>query len=632
MTALARILDHIHSPLDLKSLTIDQLKVLSKEIREFLLGSLCHTGGHLASNLGIVELTVALHYCFQSPTDQIIWDVGHQSYVHKIITGRKNQFSTLRQMGGLSGFPKRNESPHDIVNTGHSSTSISAALGLAKARDLSSLAHHVIAVIGDGSLTGGMAFEALNNAGRANTNLIVVLNDNQMSISQNVGGLSKYLNDIRTEPMYLEVKEDVDSILQKIPRIGKYVAKTVEKAKGSIKYFFVPGMLFEELGFTYVGPIYGHDLHSLTHVMKKVKKMKGPILLHVHTTKGKGYSHAEKMPATYHGIGPFDLATGECPPTNEETYSDVFGKTMVQLGHKNKKLVAITAAMPDGTGLQYFQESYPDRFFDVGIAEGHAVTFSAGLALGGYKPVFAVYSSFLQRSYDQILHDICIPNLSVIFAVDRAGIVGADGETHQGIFDLSFLSHIPNLTILAPKNKWEMSAMLAYAVSFSGPVAIRYPKGTAYTGLPQCTAPIIHGRSELIYEGASIAIVAVGTMIEKAVVVCEQLKNLGLHPTLVNARFVQPIDEQLLIRLSLTHSYIFTMEDNIRSGGYGSKVLELLCAHGFTNTKIHNFAFPNTFIEHGSCEQLYKKYKMDVDSMVDIITATVMHQGDESHG
>lgn len=631
---MARILDHIHSPQDMKNLNIDQLKVLSKEIREFLIGSISKTGGHLASNLGVVELTLALHYCFDSPKDQMIWDVGHQAYVHKVITGRKERFDTLRKLNGLSGFPKRKESEHDVFDTGHSSTSISAALGLAKARDLMGGNHSVIAIIGDGSLTGGLAFEALNNAGRANSNLIVVVNDNEMSISKNVGGLSKYLSDIRTEPVYLDVKEDVDSMLQRIPGIGKKVAKTVEKAKDSIKYFFVPGMLFEELGFTYVGPIDGHDLPNLINVLGKVKKMKGPILLHVHTKKGKGYKHAEIMPACYHGVSTFDVETGKAiAKKEEEAYSDVFGETMVRLAKVHPKLLAITAAMPSGTGLEAFEKQYPSRFFDVGIAEEHAVTFAAGLAVGGYKPVFAVYSSFLQRAYDQVLHDVCIQKLPVVFAIDRAGIVGADGETHQGIFDLSYLSHMPFMTILAPKNKQELVQMIEFAIAYrEGPIAIRYPRGQASTCLEDHKEPIAYGKSEIIHKGKNIGIVAVGTMVEKAETVVQRLKKFGIYPTLMNGRFIQPLDEQALIELAKTHQWIFTMEDNIRSGGFGSKVVECLIDHGMNHVNIHHFAFPNEFIEHGSCKELYEKYQMDEDQMVEKIISFVHEIGEISNG
>ncbi|NLM12240.1 MAG: 1-deoxy-D-xylulose-5-phosphate synthase [Epulopiscium sp.] len=621
---MKQFIDTIDSPEKLKKLNIDQLKILSKEIRNFLVNTLSQTGGHLASNLGVVELTLALHYCFNSPQDKIIWDVGHQSYVHKIITGRKNKFQTLKQMGGISGFPKRKESIHDVFETGHSSTSISAALGMAAGRDLNKENYSVIAVIGDGSLTGGMAFEALNNAGRSNTNLIVILNDNQMSISPNVGGLSKYLNNIRTEPVYLEVKEDIDQILKKIPGIGKSVAKTVKKTKESIRYLLVPGTLFEELGFTYVGPINGHDIKSLVTVFKKVRKMKGPILLHVKTIKGKGYSHAEKLPCQYHGVGPFDVKSGQAlGGVGEETYSDVFGNAIVQIANENKKIIAITAAMPDGTGLKSFQQKFPERFFDVGIAEQHAVTFGAGFASIGFHPVFAVYSSFLQRAYDQIIHDVCIQNLPMVFAIDRAGIVGQDGETHQGIFDLSFLSHMPNLTIMAPCDKFELEEMLKFAFTIKGPVAIRYPKGKVFNLLKLDRAPIQYRKSEVICEGKDGAILAVGKMVEFATVIVENLKKEGIELSLINPRFIKPIDEEMIFEVCNKHNFIFTMEDNVATGGFGSNVMQILAKHNM-NIPIKIFAFPDQFIEHGSCSELYKKYHLDIESMQKAIKKTLI--------
>ena len=609
-------LEQIHSPKDLKTYNIKQLEALAKEIRSFLLQSISQTGGHLGSNLGVVELTLALHYCFDSPKDKLIWDVGHQSYVHKIVTGRKDFFSTLRQTDGLSGFPKTVESSHDIFNTGHSSTSISAGLGLAKARDLAKKDFSVISIIGDGSLTGGMAFEALNDAGRGNTNLIVVLNDNQMSISRNVGGLSQHLSKIRTEPIYLEIKDDMEQILKKIPGIGPGLIQTMGKAKESIKYFFIPGILFEELGFTYVGPIDGHNLESLITVFKKVKNMKGPIFVHVKTIKGKGYHPAETKPCNYHGVSPFSLKTGKpIQDSKQETYSEVFGKTLVRLAHKNKKIVTITAAMPEGTGLGFFSKMYPQRFFDVGIAEQHAVTFAAGLATGGYKPVVAIYSSFLQRSYDQILHDVCLQNLPVVFAIDRAGIVGADGETHQGIFDLSYLSHIPNLALMAPKNKIEFIQMLEYAISYQGPIAIRYPRGSVSNICSTIQTPIHHGKVEYLLKGEDIGIIAIGKMVDTAWNVVEKLHKRGFHPSLINARFVSPIDEKAILQIANQNSYLFTIEDNIISGGFGMKVLEILMKYEINHISFHAFGFPKKFIEQGNCEQLYLKYGLDSDSI-----------------
>ncbi|NLK20932.1 MAG: 1-deoxy-D-xylulose-5-phosphate synthase [Epulopiscium sp.] len=617
-------MDTIYSPQDLKKINIDRLDIVAREIRNFLLNTICQTGGHLASNLGVVELSLALHYCFNSPEDKIIWDVGHQSYVHKIITGRKDMFPTLKKMDGMSGFPKRKESVHDTFETGHSSTSISAALGMAAARDIQKENFSVIAVIGDGSLTGGMAFEALNNAGRFNSNVIVILNDNQMSISPNVGGLSKYLNNIRTEPVYLEVKEDIDQILKKIPGIGKSIAKTVKRTKEGIRYLLVPGTLFEELGFTYVGPIDGHDIKSLITVFKKVKKMKGPILLHVKTIKGKGYKYAEKLPCEYHGVGPFDINTGAvAKKDNKTSYSDVFGNTLVKIASENKDIIAITAAMPDGTGLQNFAKKFPERFFDVGIAEQHAVTFAAGMAASGFRPVFAVYSSFLQRAYDQILHDVCIQKLPVVFAIDRAGIVGPDGETHQGIFDLSFLSHIPNMTVMAPRDKTDFEEMLKYAFTLDGPVAIRYPKGYAPDLFPFIKIPIEYKKSEIIHKGSLGAILAVGKMMEFAKTIIETLKERGIELTLINPRFINPIDEVTLLNLCKEHKIIFTMEDNVISGGFGSKVLEVIAKNNIHNVIVKTFAFPNEFIGHGSCEQLYKKYNLDAQSMLKTIEQSI---------
>ncbi|HOA80756.1 MAG TPA: 1-deoxy-D-xylulose-5-phosphate synthase [Defluviitaleaceae bacterium] len=622
------IIDRINSPKDLKKLSLDKLNIVAREIRAFLIEKISNSGGHLASNLGVVELTLALHYCFNSPRDKIIWDVGHQSYVHKILTGRKNKFDSLRKFKGISGFPKQNESKHDVFDTGHSSTSISAAMGIAAARDLNNDNFSVIAVIGDGSLTGGMAFEALNNAGRSNSDLIVVLNDNQMSISPNVGGLSKYLNNIRTEPVYLEVKEDIAQALRKIPRIGKSIEKTIKKTKEGIRFLLVPGTLFEELGFTYVGPVDGHNMKELVNVINRVKKMKGPILLHVKTVKGKGYSFAEKFPSRFHGVDRFDIETGESLKKDfAETYSEVFGNTLVELAQKNEKLVAITAAMPDGTGLMDFSKKFPKRFFDVGIAEQHAVTFAAGLAREGFHPVFAVYSSFLQRAYDQILHDVCIQKLPVIFAIDRAGIVGSDGETHQGIFDLSFLSHMPHMTIMAPKDKKELKDMLKYAVNIKGPVAIRYPKGEAPELFPYMNNPIEYKKAEILYEGEDAVIFAVGKMLEKAKIIVESLRTKGFNMTLVNPRFIKPLDEELIISLANSHKTFFTMEDNVVSGGFASKVLELLSKHNIKDVHMKIFAFPDEFIAQGSVEELYKEYGLDTVTMEEEIINQLTSKG-----
>ncbi|KNY26765.1 1-deoxy-D-xylulose-5-phosphate synthase [Pseudobacteroides cellulosolvens] len=609
------ILNDINSPDDIKKLDINQLEELAAEIRAFLIDNVSKTGGHLASNLGIVELTLALHCVFNTPTDKIIWDVGHQSYVHKIITGRKDKFCTLRQLDGISGFPKVNECEHDAFNTGHSSTSISAALGMAKARDIRKEKYSVIALIGDGALTGGMAFEALNDAGRSPNNLIVILNDNEMSISKNVGGLSKYLRKIRTEPFYFKVKEDLDIILNKIPAIGRSAVKALGKVKGSVKYMIMPGIFFEELGFKYFGPIDGHDLVELNEVLTRVKTMKGPILLHVCTQKGRGYTFAEESPHLFHGISPFEIETGEVLSAGGPSYSDVFGSELTDLAETDENIVAITAAMPNGTGLDQFSKRFHDRFFDVGIAEQHAVTFAAGLARNGLKPVFAVYSSFLQRSYDQLLHDVALQNLHVVFGVDRAGIVGEDGETHQGLYDLSFLSHIPNFTIMAPCDYDEMRKMIRFAFSeHTGPVAIRYPRGKGKDRLID-SSEIKLGQGVLYKEGSDLTFLSIGTMFETALKVTEELTKLGVSVELINARFVKPLDVKLIVNSVMKTKKMITLEDNTITGGFGSSVLEMINQRGI-NVKSKLFGFPDQPIIHGSKNQLFKRYKLDAESLV----------------
>jgi len=615
---LGGILNDIYSPDDIKKLDINQLNELAEEIRAFLIENVSKTGGHLASNLGVVELTLALHSVFNTPTDKIIWDVGHQSYVHKIITGRKDKFCTLRQLDGISGFPKVNECEHDAFNTGHSSTSISAALGMAKARDIKNEKYSVIALIGDGALTGGMAFEALNDAGRSPNNLIVILNDNEMSISKNVGGLSKYLRKIRTEPFYFKVKEDLDIILNKIPAIGKSAAKALGKVKGSVKYMIMPGILFEELGFKYFGPIDGHDLMELIEVLTRAKAMKGPILLHVCTQKGKGYTFAEESPHLFHGISPFEIETGEVLAAGGPTYSNVFGSELVNLAEEDESIVAITAAMPNGTGLDQFSKKFHDRFFDVGIAEQHAVTFAAGLARNGLKPAFAVYSSFLQRAYDQLLHDIALQNLHVVFGVDRAGIVGDDGETHQGLYDLSFLSHIPNFTIMAPCDYDEMKKMLKYAfMEHKGPIAIRYPRGKGKDHLMD-SGDVKLGQGVLYKEGSDLTFLSIGSMVEVAINVTEELTKRGVSVELINARFVKPLDEELIVNSVMKTRNLITLEDNTINGGFGSSVLEMINQRGI-NVKTKIFGFPDQPIPHGSRNQLFKKYKLDTESLVEEI-------------
>lgn len=610
-----KYLEKIDSPQSLKKLNVSNLESLCKEIRLFLLENVSKTGGHLSSNLGIVELTVALHYCFNSPIDKLVWDVGHQTYVHKILTGRKSKFSTLRKLNGLSGFPKRSESVHDIFDIGHSSTSISSGLGLAIGRDLKNEKYKIVSIVGDGSMTGGLIYEALNNAGRSNTNLIVVLNDNQMSISENVGALSRYFNDMRLDPLYIEAKSDVNKMLNKVPVFGDTVAKIMEKAKGGIKHILVPGAMFEEMGFKYVGPIDGHSIESLVTVFNNVKKVDGPILLHVHTKKGKGYKLAELDPSSYHGVNTFDIKEGIAKKTKiYDTYSEVFGKKLVNLATYNKKIIAITAAMSDGTGLNPFKDKFPDRFFDVGIAESHAVVFAAALAKSGFIPVVAIYSTFLQRSYDQIVHDVCIQNAHVIFAIDRAGIVGADGESHQGIFDISYLSHIPNMTVMAPKNKKEFRQMLEFATNFKKPISIRYPRGSASLVLDSYLSDIEYGKSEVIFKGCKIALISFGSIIENVYEVYKKLSLIGENPTLINARFASPLDIDMIKSLK-EYDYIFTFEDNVKNGGFNTLVLSAMVNLNIGIKNFHSFAFENKFIPQGTQEELYKINKMDVESM-----------------
>ncbi|NLD50402.1 MAG: 1-deoxy-D-xylulose-5-phosphate synthase, partial [Clostridiaceae bacterium] len=608
-------MDLINSPEDLKKLNTDELLQLACEIRKFLVEKVSKTGGHLASNLGVVELTLALHRVFETPKDKIVWDVGHQSYVHKIITGRKEKFNSIRKFGGLSGFPKVNESPHDTFNTGHSSTSISAALGIAKARDIKKEKYSVIAVIGDGALTGGMAFEALNDAGRSLNNLIVVLNDNEMSISKNVGGLSRYLSKIRLEPFYFKVKEDIDIILKKIPAIGKSARKALERVKGSIKYMIMPGIIFEELGFKYLGPIDGHNIEELESVLTKAKSLKGPVFVHVCTQKGKGYTFAEESPHLFHGISPFEIETGEVIVNNGPGYSDIFGRELIKLAQKEKKLVAITAAMPHGTGLDHFSKKYPERFFDVGIAEQHAVTFAAGLARNGLIPVIALYSSFLQRAYDQVIHDVALQNLHVVFAIDRAGIVGEDGETHQGIYDISFLRHMPNFTILAPCDYSELKKMLDYAVfEHEGPIAIRYPRGRGVEKLVDMPQ-VKNGQALLLREGSDLTVIAVGNKVDTALKVADMLEKMDLNAEVIYSRFIKPLDEKLILNSAVKTRRVITIEDNAIEGGFGSRVLEMINQKGI-NVKTRMFGYPDRFIQHGSINELNQVYRLDPESIV----------------
>ncbi len=608
------LLEQIKKPNDIKQIKQENYTELAKEIRQFLIQSISETGGHLGSNLGVVELTMALHLAFELPEDKILWDVGHQSYTHKLLTGRREGFGSLRKYGGMSGFPKRCESDCDCFDTGHSSTSLSAGLGFVKARDIKGEKNYVVSVIGDGALTGGMAYEALNNASRMDTNFIIVLNDNNMSISENVGGMSKYLNNIRTADNYLNVKEGIYQSLLKTKH-GQVVVDAIRRAKSSFKQLVIPGMFFEDMGITYLGPIDGHDVEGLVKVLNEAKRCKTAVLVHVLTQKGKGYEPAEKHQARFHGAEPFDIETGVPKKLKTKAnYTDVFSTVMVKLAKRNPKVVAITAAMPEGTGLKRFRNVYPERFFDVGIAEQHAVTFAAGLAAGGLRPIVAVYSSFLQRAYDQVLHDVCIQNLPVVFAIDRAGLVGSDGETHQGIFDLSYLSSIPNMHIMAPKNKWELSDMMKFAVGFEAPIAVRYPRGEAYDGLEEYRTPIVYGKAEMIEEESEIALVAVGSMVKVGKEVRDKLKEEGYSCTLVNARFVKPIDEAMVGHLSKGHKLIVTMEENVASGGFGEKVRACMDQAGLTN-ELLTVALADEYVEHGNVDLLKQEIGLDAETI-----------------
>lgn len=612
------ILEKIKEANDVKQLSLSECEQLAQEIRDFLIRSLSETGGHLASNLGVVELTIALHRFLHFPEDKLVWDVGHQAYTHKILTGRKEQFATLRKTGGLSGFPKRKESDCDAFDTGHSSTSISAGLGLVQARDLKGENYQVVSVIGDGALTGGMAYEALNNAAELKKNFIIILNDNEMSITRNVGGMSSYLDHIRMAAPYTELKMGVTNALKKIPKVGDGMVDALHKTKSSIKQLVIPGMLFENMGLTYLGPVDGHDMRQLGKVLQEAKRKQGPVLIHVLTEKGRGYEPAMRHPARFHGAAPYEIETGLPKSNGNPSYTDIFSTVMRKFGDREPDVVAVSAAMVPGTGLKRFGNMFPERLFDVGIAEEHAVTFAAGLALGGLRPVVAIYSSFLQRAVDQILHDVCMQNLPVVFAVDRAGLVGSDGETHHGCFDLSYLSMMPNMTVMAPKNKWELSDMLKFAIRQKSPVAIRYPRGEAYTGLEDYRAPIEMGKAEILEKGKEIAILAVGNMVRTAVQVTENLRNCGYEPALVNMRFVKPLDMDLLEILREDHSLIVTMEENVKSGGFGEQVMT------YYGSRLHSpavriVAIEDKFVPHGSVEDLMHQQQMDSASVTERI-------------
>lgn len=613
---MGKLLDKINGPNDIKKIDSKDYKILAKEIRQFLVHKISMTGGHLSSNLGAVELTMALHLCLDFPNDHLVWDVGHQSYTHKLLTGRKAGFDTLRQFGGMSGFPKRSESDCDAFDTGHSSTSISLALGMAKARDLKNEKSRVFAVIGDGALSGGMAFEALNNAARLKSNLVIVLNDNQMSISKNVGGMSNYLGNIRTNTNYTGLKEDVENRLRSMSHIGNVLADHIKGAKDIVKRLFVPGMLFEDMGITYIGPIDGHDVRQMVNAFENASKLQKAVIVHVCTKKGKGYLPAENDPSAFHGVAPFKPSDGSLKNKEKQlTYTSVFSKKIVELADRDENIAAISAAMPSGTGLSAMAAKYPDRFFDVGIAEEHAVTFAAGLAAMGMKPVVAIYSTFFQRAYDQIIHDVCIGKLPVVFAVDRAGLVGSDGETHQGIFDISYFNSMPNMTVMAPKNVWELDKMLEFAVNFDGPIAVRYPRGKAYTGLDEFTDNIEYGKSEVIAKGGDIALIAVGSMVETAWEVKKLLEDKGVDVSVVNARFIKPIDEAMLSETVIRHHFIVTMEEGILTGGFGQSVSHWCQENAKDMSVIKNIALPDKFIEHGSVDLLKKKYEIDALSI-----------------
>ena len=623
------MLEKIQKPNDIKKIPADQLPALAEEIREFIIESLSKTGGHLASNLGVVELTIAMHRVFDLPKDKLIWDVGHQSYTHKILTGRKDGFETLRREGGISGFPKRSESDCDVFDTGHSSTSISAGVGYVRARELKKENYSVVSIIGDGALTGGMAYEALNNAASLKSNFIIVLNDNEMSITENFGGMSSYLSGLRTASAYTGFKMDVTKALNRIPGIGPGMVDAMRKTKSSIKQIIIPGMLFEDMGLTYLGPVDGHNIPQLIKTFQEAKRFEGPILVHVLTQKGRGYEPAMRHPARFHGAGPFDVKTGLPVGKSNPTYTDVFSTVMRKMGDRRKDVAAVTAAMMTGVGLKRFSNMFPDRCFDVGIAEEHAVTFAAALSLGGITPVVAIYSSFLQRAYDQIMHDVCMQNLHVVFAIDRAGLVGYDGETHHGIFDLSYLGSMPNMTILAPKNLWELSDMIKFAVDYDGPIAVRYPRGEAYTGLKEFRAPICLGKSEVIHEGSRVALLAAGSMVKMAEEVQKQLKErMDMDAALVNARFVKPIDEELLRSFADTYELVVTLEENVKDGGFGERVLAFAEEEDLP-FGVEIIALPDRFIPHGSVSYQMKQVGFTPEDICGRIEEYYRKQGQE---
>lgn len=611
------VLDRINTPQDLRRLDFKKLEQLAAEMRDLIVSTVAKTGGHLAPNLGVVELTMAIHRVFDTPHDKVIWDVGHQCYVHKILTGRRERFSTLRQFAGLSGFPSREESVYDVFGTGHASTSISAALGMAKARDLNRDKYAVVAVIGDGALTGGMALEALNHAGHIKADLIVILNDNEMSIDKNVGALSGYLTRLRTDPMYHRSREEFEALIQKIPAIGMKMLRVLERLKDSVKYLVVPGMFFEELGYTYLGPVNGHNMSALVNTLQKARTVKGPVLVHVVTRKGKGYPPAEKDPDLFHGVGPFDVETGKVKTSERVSYTEVFGKTLLRLAEEDPRIIAITAAMPTGTGVKQFAQRFPHRFLDVGIAEQHAVTLAGGLACAGWRPVVAVYSTFLQRAYDQIVHDICLQKLPVLFALDRGGIVGEDGATHQGIFDIAYLRSIPNMAVMAPMDENEFQHMLRTALSYNGPCAIRYPRGSG-TGcvMDKDPRPIPFGQGLVLRDGEDVSIFAVGNTVTAALEAAEKLAAEGVRAAVINVRFIKPMDEALLLRFARETKRLVTIEEGILAGGFGSAVAELIADRGLHNVELLRLGINDTFVEHGAPGLLRERYGLTAEGIV----------------
>lgn len=610
------VLDSINKANDIKNVPVEELPLLASEIREFLIEHISHTGGHLASNLGTVELTMAMHLSFDLPEDKLVWDVGHQAYTHKLLTGRKDGFDSLRQYGGMSGFPKRRESECDSFDTGHSSTSISAGLGYVKARDLSGGHNYVVSIIGDGALTGGLALEALNNAAENQSNFIIVLNDNNMSISPNVGAISSLLTGIRGDNAYRDINDNVKSSLKKIPVYGDKIVSQVQKAKSGIKQLFLPGMKFEDMGITYLGPVDGHDIGKLCKLFKIAKKMNTSVIVHVITEKGRGYEPARLKPEKFHGVSPFDVVTGKPVAAAKTSYTEVFSRKICDMAQKDNRIVAITASMAAGTGLSRFQKRFPLRFFDVGIAEEHAVTFAAGLAAGGLKPYFAVYSSFLQRGFDEILHDVCIQGLPVVFMIDRAGLVGSDGETHQGIYDYSYMNIIPGMTVMAPKNRLEFMDMMEFANSFDGPVAIRYPRGSVSDIFSDIKNEVSYGKAERIYDGEGTAILTIGASIEEGAQVYKLLKERGENPSLINARFENPIDIGLIKELENKHEKLLTIEENISAGGFGMNVLRAVNENRI-NLKVINAALPDEYIQHGGVNKLKEVYGFTPEAIIE---------------